>query len=220
MKVLGLSKREKFNQKPKSGLRAAYVNEFLHADTTFWDLPNGQKVATVFVSDNFSRHVLGHHASLSHGFQNVKTALEGAVRTIRSYHPKETKTSLIVDGGGENNAKRIEDFVATAESPELVKWIAQKDIAFSNSPVEAINKIFKRYLRHFQPQNFAAFQNMVSFFVEDYTQKRPHGSLDGLTPFEVYTGQNLVPDNLRTAFQQAKAARIEANQKLICSNCQ
>jgi len=27
--------------------------------------------------------------------------------------------------------------------------IAQRDIRFSNSPIEAINKIFKQYLRHY-----------------------------------------------------------------------
>ncbi len=38
--------------------------------------------------------------------------------------------------------------------------LALRDIAFSNSPIEAVNRIFKRYLRHWQPQTEAAFQAM------------------------------------------------------------
>lgn len=218
LKVLGISRSDKLRLKPKTGIQAVRPNEFLHADTTFWELPTGEKTATVFVSDNFSRHILGNRSSLSHGFLNVKMALQESVETIREHWPEQSKAHLIVDGGGENNAVEIEDFTAAAKDPELIKWIAQKDIAFSNSPVEAVNKIFKRYLRHFQPQDFSSFQKCVEFFIEDYTLKRPHGSLNGLTPFEAYTGGNPLPD-LKMDFQQARQDRLIANRKTNCSVC-
>ncbi|HET8735123.1 MAG TPA: hypothetical protein VFM69_00860, partial [Pricia sp.] len=218
LKVLGISKKNKFKPKAKTGIQAVRPNEFLHVDTTFWKLPTGEKTATVFVSDNFSRHILGNCSALSHGFRNVKLALQQSVETIRQYCPEQIKTHLIVDGGGENNALEIENFVETAKNPELIKWIAQKDIAYSNSPVEAVNKIFKRYLRHFQPQDFQSFQKCVDFFIGDYTKKRPHGSINGLTPFEAYTGNNPFPD-LKMDFQQARQNRIAANRKAKCFVC-
>jgi hypothetical protein len=37
------------------------------------------------------------------------------------------------------------------EPQQKSKIIAQKDISFSNSPIEAINKIIKKYLRFYKP---------------------------------------------------------------------
>jgi putative transposase len=222
LKVLGISKMKTWKLKAKSGIRADRPNQFLHVDTTFWKLPKGQKTATVFVSDNFSRHILGHCSALSHGFKNVKAALQQTVATIRKHYPDQLRTHLIVDGGGENNALEIEDFVSSAQSPELIKWIAQKDISFSNSPVEAVNKIFKRYLRHFQPQDFLSFQRCVSNFVADYTCERPHGSLNGFTPFEAYTKGKLADTDYSKAIAIARQQRIQANRKAnsTCTDCQ
>lgn len=118
---MGITRKNKPRFKAKTGIKADCPNEFLHADTTFWKLPNGEKTATVFVSDNFSRHILGSRSSLSHGFQNVKIALQQSVETIREHWPEQSKVHLIVDGGGENNAVEIENFTTAAKTPELTK---------------------------------------------------------------------------------------------------
>jgi putative transposase len=52
----------------------------------------------------------------------------------------------LVDGGTENNNNDIESFIRSDEV-SLRKLIAQKDITFSNSVIEAQNKLIKyRYL--------------------------------------------------------------------------
>ena len=62
-------------------------NQFLHVDTTFFPLPDSTKAAIVFVSDNFSKHILGWARSLKHSAQNVMEALQMTIQTIRTYHP-------------------------------------------------------------------------------------------------------------------------------------
>ena len=99
------------------------------------------------------------------------------------------------------------------------KVIALKDISFSNSPVEAINKIMKRYLRYFMPNTFEKLVDCLKLIVKDYNEVRPHGSLDGLTPMEAYTNAT-VKINFSIEKIYAKALRILENKKLNCTICQ
>ena len=59
---------------------------------------------------------------------------------ISQFTPKNAQ--LIADGGSENNNIYVDELL-TKNPNTLTKLIAQKDISFSNSMVEAINKILK-----------------------------------------------------------------------------
>jgi hypothetical protein len=127
-KILGLQR--KFSKPPNktSGIKADRPNAFLHIDTTFVSLPSLEKMALVFVSDNYSRAILGNSCSAAHGALNVKAALEKTMETIRLYHPQLTCANLVADGGSENNNTTIEEYLRTHSPPQLTKIIAQKDI--------------------------------------------------------------------------------------------
>jgi len=58
----------------------------------------------------------------------------------------------------------------------------------------------------------------VEFLVKNYTEKRPHGSLKGLTPFEAYTKPNYVL-NFSIKMIQARENRIQQNRKMNCESC-
>ena len=97
--------------------------------------------------------------------------------------------------------------------------IAQKDIHFSNSMVEGVNKIMKyRYLFRHELLDFEHVKRYLETAVEQYNN-RPHGTLFGLTPHEVFNGQ--IPHKNRFAVQkqQAKILRIAENKALLCDNC-
>src|SRR5690554_1700389 len=149
--ILGLNRKWKKEIKKKTGIISKMPNEYLHVDTTFWKLSENVKAAIVFVSDNFSKKVLGWSVSLNKDANNVKQALEHAIATIHQYHPKHLTTILVADGGSENHNMTIDELLRETTHPEISKIIAMKDISFSNSPVEAINKIIKRYLRIYMP---------------------------------------------------------------------
>jgi len=216
--LLGLKRRWKKAISKTAGIRADRPNRYLHVDTTYWGLDDGTKAAIAFVSDNFSKAILGWNVSLKNGAENVKRALEQAIYTIRKHHPDHLCATLVADGGGENHAVCIEEFLQNNRPPEITKIIAQKDIRYSNSPVEAINKIVKRYLRHYDPRTFSALIKCLAMAVEDYTYKRPHGSLKGLTPFEAYTQPLRKPD-FRARIKQARSLRVEQNRNAGCQEC-
>lgn len=103
-------------------------------------------------------------------------------------------------------------------NPVLSKIIAKKDICFSNSSIEAINKIMKRYLRIYKPGTFEKVNSILPKIIDNYMFDRPHGSLNGYTPFEAYTLQNPT-FNFRFQIQNAYNTRIEQNKKMNCMIC-
>jgi len=188
-------------------------------DTTLWPLANGQKACLALVSDNFSRALLGWSISLNNTASNVRAALQQAIRTIREHHPNHPCATLVADGGSENHAHTIDQLLESVMHPSITKVIALKDIRFSNSPVEALNRIFKRYLRFYQPDTETALREVLTDkIIPDYNVERPHGSLRGLTPMEAYVSPertlSFTPQRL-----SARALRIRENKAGGCAEC-
>ncbi len=216
---LGLKRKWLRALEKKEGVQSTRPNEFLHVDTTQWELPNGIKAYIVFVSDNFSRAILGYSVSLRCNAENVIRALRNALETIRTHYPNKVNSSLVCDGGSENNNATVNELLKNSKHPLIAKFIAQtQEFLFSNSPVEAVNKIVKRYLRHYRPQNFQRLLPCLKNIVHDYCFVRPHGSLDGLLPMEVYIRKKKVPD-FRKQIQKAREQRIAENKKANCAVC-
>jgi len=218
IQLLGLKKRFIRPPDKTKGIVSTAPNQFLHVDTTFLPLPDGTKAAIVFVSDNFSKYILGWACSLKHGAQNVLDALQMALQTIRKYHPDQLVSLLVSDGGRENNALSVEEWLQITEDPKITKVIALKDIAFSNSPIEAVHKIMKRYIRKQDPQNFQQLLNELPKYILDYTDIRPHGSLSGYTPLEAYSLKSLSMD-FSEQTRLVRVQRIILNKAQRCKSC-
>ena len=200
------------------GLRSQFPNQYLHVDTTFYEFQPGIKAAIVFVSDNFSKHILGWSIALHKSAENVRNAVKMAIKTIHKYHPNHICATLVADGGSENHAVIIDELLRETEHPLITKIIALKDISFSNSHIEAINKIAKRYLRILDPKTYEKLIACIEFLIMNYTHERPHGSLKGLTPFDAYTKPANVL-NFKNEMIKAKQNRIMFNQNQSCKSC-
>jgi transposase InsO family protein len=217
--LLGLKRPRYKGQKKTKGLVASKPNEYLHVDTTFFELDDGSKVAVAFVSDNFSKIILGSSMSLTNKAHNVVQALEETIQVIQKHHPSHLSSTLVADGGSENHAEEVEILLEQTKSPMFNKVIALKSIRYSNSPVEAINKIVKQYLRYYKPKTAKEVIKVIEYALHDYNEIRPHGSLKGLIPMEAY----LAPDRKLSFKMEIKGAvkkRIEDNQKANCLLCQ
>src|SRR5690554_8008648 len=154
------------------------------------------------------------------GFAKSRASLglQDAVENIQKHHPQLRNTSLITDGGGENHNILVEDFIKNLDLPEITKLLALKDVTFSNSAIEAINKIIKRYLRKKLPDTLEALTLCLEEIINDYNTVRPHGSLSGLTPIECYTSKNIVLD-FKNQKLDAKKDRITQNRRVNCEVC-
>jgi len=108
-----------------------------------------------------------------------------------------------------------------SDALNITKQVALRDILFSNSMVEATNKIMKyQYLFTKDLHNYEAVSKYLDFAVPDFNN-RPHYSLHSLTPNEVLSGH--IPDKHKftEAIKTAKTARIAENRSPECLiNCQ
>ena len=125
----------------------------------------------------------------------------------------------MVDGGVEN----FNDAVGKLVNDGILKLIlAQTDISFSNSLIEAFWRILKhQWLFLNQLDNIGKLRGLVEFYVEQYNSHLPHSALQGQTPDEMYFGTGeVIPDELATARRKAMKARIEANREMACDVCE
>jgi putative transposase len=213
-KLLGISRPRFKKPKHKTGLLASAPNEKWHMDITKFKIL-GKEYSIYIIMDNFSRYILnwGVHHSVSGEF--MRDLLKEA---ISQFTPKNAQ--LIADGGSENNNIYVDELL-TKNPNTLTKLIAQKDISFSNSMVEAINKILKyNYLFPFGITSLQFLLQQLEFAINDYNNKRPHFSLKGSTPFEVFNNTPWDRSVIANQFELARLDRLEINRKNTCDGCQ
>ena len=213
-------RRRKFIRKYEEGIRATAPNEKWHADITELQTEDGKISYIYLVVDNFARYITSWRVSDK---ICAKIRLETFLETIRNADIQETASeeiisAIIVDGGTENNNKQVESFI---EKYPVEKLVALKDIMKSNALIESVNKLIKYdYLFPKKIQNQTQLRNyMESFVIPDYNNKRPHGSLKGLTPLEAYRQKKVNFAKIRSDMIAAYKKRICYNQTHQCLGC-
>jgi hypothetical protein len=213
VRILGLKRSFKKLKIIKIIEPTTQPNEKIHVDTTFWELETC-KAAIAFVSDNFSRKVLGSSIQIGNSSINVEKAIDKAIKTIREEHEVPTKEiKLIADGGAENHAQNIVRLLDKNKDLQITKLTAKKDVVYSNSPIEAINKIAKQYLRHFKPKTMIELIKIINFFIEDHNN-RNYRFLNGRTPNEMYIRTPEI-DYSQTIKQATEKRKME-NNRISC----
>ena len=200
--------------KPTVGIRATRPNEIWHIDTTPIRLLDGTKVYLHAVIDNFSRRILAWRLVKKLDPATSVEILVEAGREVASASPPPT---VLVDGGVENKGG-VEDLV---ESGVLKRVLAMTELAFSNSMIEA----WWRALKHswlFLHSLTTAIQvrSLVEFYVAEHNGRIPHSAFRGQTPDEMFYGSGAaVPDQLASAREASRLARLEANRARRCAVC-
>ncbi len=215
--LLGL-KSTRIDKKIKQlkGIVANVPNEIWHADITIVKSLDGLKNYVYLLMDNYSKYIINWR---------VEPMVSGAIRveTIKNGYQehifKQQDLTLIIDGGPENNNSLMDNYI-NSPGISLRKLIAQKDIPFSNSLIEAQNKLLKyRYLFKCQYKDIGELRKALDWIIPDYNNQRPHHSLNGLTPYEVFTGKTIDHLNLQSNTKLAKQNRIIENTKERCVIC-
>lgn len=97
---------------------------------------------------------------------------------------------------------------ATLENIEIKRIRALKDVAYSNSMVEAFQRTLKTYyLNHSTIEKTADMERQLIFVRNNFSRKRPHGEQKELTPFDAFSGKTRV--SFTQQLLQARIQRIE-----------
>jgi len=197
-----------------TGIRATAPLQLLHADVTVFRSTDNIKAYIFLVQDNFSRAILQYKVSLQ---CKAATLLELLRKVHNDYlQPAAIENCRLMTDDGNENFGMTQQFFKEAKNPIVQHIIAQKDVEFSNSMIEAANKNIKyRFLYHKHIADFKELCKYAALAVEDFN-RRPHAVLSGLTPLEALNGMAVDKNILRNKIELAKTERIIQNRKTTC----
>jgi transposase InsO family protein len=202
--------------KPKIGIRALEPNQIWHVDVSVFRIMNGAKIYIQAIIDNASRYVLAWQVTQNRGGANTKALIENALEVANRVSAKVTVPNLFADDGTENQNKDVDSLV---ESGQIIRTIAQIDVEFSNSMIEALFRSLKhRWLLILSLTTFEAVCRAVDEYLTDHNNRIPHYALGGAVPLEVFSGTWTQKSKLLLAESSATATlqRIEFNR---CQRC-
>ena len=110
----------------------------MHLDLTILRLLDGSRVFIQAVIDNASRFVLAHCVSRDYGGLRSRDLL---VKAIECAKHRAIVPDVYCDSGSENLNADVDSLI---EESQMTRTIAQIEVAFSNSMIEA----FFRRLKH------------------------------------------------------------------------
>jgi transposase InsO family protein len=190
-----------YPEKPKTGIRATYPNEYWHIDVTVIRLLDDTKCYLHAVIDNFSRRILAWR--LARRLDPITTC-----EILREAGKNLQRTPTVVaDSGVENVNARVDRLM---DEGVIRRVLAQVEVSFSNSMIEA----FWRSLRHqwlylHSLESFEHLEQLIGFYVREHNTQMPHHAFVGQTPDEIYFGRaDGVRDHLAAARHQARRARM------------
>ncbi|HEV2482492.1 MAG TPA: integrase core domain-containing protein, partial [Puia sp.] len=197
-----------------TGIRAQRPFAILHADLTVFRTADNVKNYVYLVQDNFSRAILAVQVSLEYSARITLQNVEW-VREQYLVPAGITECRLITDDGVENFGV-VSDYLGSVNAPSIRHLVAQKDIVFSNSMIEAANKQLKyRFLYHQHIIDHKQLRQFVEQAIHDYNN-RPHHELGGLTPMEVLHGARVDKAARSHEIRLAQQQRLLKNKREKC----
>lgn len=187
-KKLGYSETRKPQKKPrkKGSFNASRPNETWHMDISQYKTLDNVTFYIYTVVDNFSRKIPSWDISTKKCAKIRTETVKQAIKNEFNVDLKNQNLELIVDGGSENNNKKIAEFIKNCHV-NIRKKIALKDVTFSNSIVEGPYKIMKSYYFRSKKILSTTIYQEMKFFIEDYDNNRPCYKHKIYTPNEVTT---------------------------------
>ena len=195
-------------------VRTSKPNELWCADVTVFKTADTTKHYIHFLMDHFSKYILVYKVCSKPSSSVVKELLDKAYQIH-----KPCKLQFLTDGGSENVNTIVSNFINSLEIP-TEHIIAQKDVVFSNSMVEALNKVIKhQFLFPKNINNSNQLSKILSQSVEIYNEQRPQMSLGGNTPIETFNRSSIDISKYTQNFNAHKALRRQLNKKNACKVC-
>jgi hypothetical protein len=125
---------------------------------------------------------------------------------------------VVADSGSENVNGAVDDLL---DGEDLSRVLAQVEITFSNSMIEAFWRSLKHGWLYLHPlDSLPALRRLIAFYVKAHNEVMPHSAFEGQTPDEMFFGTgDEVTQNLSAARRSAREERMRANRTARCGVC-
>ena len=135
----------------------------------------------------------------------------------KAYKPQNT--IFLTDGGSENINKNVSSLL-NSYNDTIIHRIAQRDVLFSNSMIEAFNKVLKyQFLYPRSIGNGTVLKKVMTETIPIYNNERPQLRLGGNTPNETFNNTPINLGKYSNGFKAQKALRIVQNKHNSCKTC-
>lgn len=214
-RLLGFENRKNKRKSDNyNALKTSKPNQIWCADVTIFKTHDGTRHHIHILMDHFSKKILGYRIENSSNGVAIRNLLQEA---FEKYKPH--KTMFLTDGGSENKNSVVTALLESLDN-SLFHKIAQKDVVFSNSAIEALNKILKHQFLYPRGINYkSALDVAMEESVSIYNAVRPQLGLKGNTPNETFDGIPMNYHKFTIGFKEKKLYRIAQNQKSSCQVC-
>jgi len=167
------------------------------------------------VIDNYSRRILSWTLEERLGSGGTCRILREAVVQLNDC---PGQAIVVADSGSENVNGPVDNLL---NDEELTRVLAQVEVTFSNSMIEAFWRSLKHsWLYLHSLDSFAALRRLVEFYVTAHNEVMPHSAFQGQTPDEVFFGiGDEVAKKLAYACETAREERMRANRTAQCGVC-
>ncbi len=210
--LIGETERRKTPRKKKhyKGLRATNAKDIIQMDKTKFAIKNTNGAWVNLIIDNRSRAILSFLVCFG---SHSKYTLANLKQAIAKHNLLDKPFWLVVDDGSENKGE-IKLFVK--QNPNINYKIAQKNIPYSNSMIEAAIKQLKfRYLTKKEFDSIEELTLAIANAVEIYNN-RPRKIHLGKTPLQVLNGDEVNLADYAELKEQTRKKRIEENRNFNC----
>jgi len=210
--LLGETEKRKVPRKKITykGLRAEKAKDIIHMDRTKFSIKNNKNAWAYLISDNRSRAVLGFTVNFSSHSRNTLANLKEA---ITKHNLLDKPFWLVTDDGSENKG---EVKIYVKDNPNIKHKIAQLNIPYSNSMIEAVIKQLKyRYLKKKEFDSIEELIEALTIAIEIYNN-RPRKIHLGKTPLQVLDSDEVDLAKYAALKKQVRKERIEENQNFSC----
>ncbi|MFD0797315.1 transposase [Maribacter chungangensis] len=195
-------------------VKTSKPNELWCADVTIFKTSDTTKHYIHFLMDHFSKFIIGYKVCSKPSAKTIKELLD---TSYCKYRPDSLR--FLTDGGSENVNTTLSNFIDSPIIP-IIHIIAQKDVVYSNSMVEALNKVIKhQFLFPKDIINANQLETILKQSVVSYNTLRPQKSLGGNTPLETFKGKSVDITKYCQNFHAQKSLRQEMNRKNTCKLC-
>jgi transposase InsO family protein len=152
------------------------INQVFVSDITYYEL-NGRFYYLTFITDLFSRRIVGHSASENLFTEN--TTIPALKMAIKQRNQNDIKGLILhSDGGGQYYSK---EFLKITSSFGIRNSMCED--VYGNIHAERLNGTIKNaYLEYYKPNNFEQLKKMLTKAVKMYNEQKPHKALNGLSP--------------------------------------
>ncbi len=195
-------------------VKTSKPNELWCADVTIFKTADNVKHYIHFLIDHYSKMILGYQIEKGSSAIAIKSLIQKA---CIAHQPSTLQ--FLTDGGSENVNSIVSEFINSSDIP-IQHIIAQKDVVFSNSMVEALNKVIKhQFLHHKEINDENQLISVMADTIPIYNTIRPQMSLGGNTPEETFSGLSIDISRYTHNFKDQKQLRLTHNKKNSCKVC-